>query len=98
MSRRPSAGRAGHRWRTISAEFKRQCRATNAPCWRCGQPIDYDAKPQTPNAFEPDHYYPVSTHPHLANDPANLRPSHCRCNRSRGNEAAVVGTWARSDF
>jgi 5-methylcytosine-specific restriction endonuclease McrA len=33
-----------------------------------------------------DHYpYPKSTHPHLAEDPANLAPAHRRCNLSAGN-------------
>ena len=97
-TRRASAGRAGHRWRAISTEFKHRCRALDAPCWICGQPINYDARPQTPDAFEPDHYYPVSTHPHLAEDPANLRPSHSRCNRTRGNAAPLGEVWARSQF
>lgn len=67
------------------------------PCWICTQPIDYDAPPNHPDSFEPDHYYPVSTHPHLANDPANLRASHSKCNRSRGNKPPEQGIWLQAE-
>ncbi|WP_051191578.1 HNH endonuclease [Microbacterium luticocti] len=60
---------------------------TNAPCWLCGQPIDYDAPAHDPAALDLDHAKPIETHPHLALDSSNCRPSHCRCNRSRGSRA-----------
>ena len=67
----------------LKRTFREECRQANLACWICGQPIDYDAAPQTSNAFEPDHFYPQSTHPELAEDKSNLRPSHSSCNRSR---------------
>lgn len=67
----------------LKVMFKQQCRDASAVCWLCGQPINYDAPPNSRDAFEPDHFYPQSTHPELAEDPENLRPSHCSCNRSR---------------
>ena len=88
-----SAGRKGRPWRAMKDALK----ARRLPCHLCGQPIAYDAPPNDPESFEADHYYPVSTHPHLANDPANLRASHSRCNRSRGNQAAQTGTWATAE-
>ena len=83
-------------WRKLAATFKTACRRRNAPCWLCGQSIDYDAPPQAPEAFEADHYRPRDTHPHLALDPTNLRPSHSSCNRSRGT--AQPGTWHQADW
>lgn len=71
-------------------------RARREPCWLCGQRIDYSARPFTDDAFEADHVFPVSTHPHLALDPGNLRASHMRCNRARGNTDAYRGRWVRS--
>lgn len=86
--------RQTHRWRAIVADL----RARKLPCWRCGQPIDYDAARFAPDGFEADHLYPVSTHSHLAPDPANARASHLRCNRFRGNAAPTGGARVRLDF
>ncbi|ATZ08318.1 HNH endonuclease [Corynebacterium striatum] len=73
----------------LAAEFKARCTKDNTPCHLCGQPIDYTAPPQTPDAFELDHYYPRSTHPELVEDPANFRAAHSNCNRSRGKGTAI---------
>lgn len=89
----PKVNRSTWNWRKIKATYRDTCETTNAPCWLCGQPIDYSIRftedeegyAYHPDAFEPDHYYPVSTHPNLREDPANLRPSHASCNRSRGD-------------
>ncbi|MBQ1449899.1 MAG: HNH endonuclease [Eggerthellaceae bacterium] len=60
------------------------------PCWICGQPIDYDAKPSsTPDSWEPDHRFSVHTHPELAEVPENILPSHKRCNRAKGAKAGI---------
>jgi len=65
-------------------------RAKDAPCWICGQPIDYDARPgSTEDSYEPDHYLPVARHPEAQYDLANVRPSHRRCNRVRGARAGI---------
>ena len=71
--------------RTLKKTFRTASEQTNEPCWLCGQPIDYTAPPEHPDAFELDHYHPVSTHPQLMEDPANFRPAHSSCNRSRGD-------------
>ena len=90
--------RNGSLERKVKREFRAQCRAWRPVCWRCRQPIDYEAPPQTPESFEPDHYHPVSTHPHLAYDITNLRPSHCKCNRERGNTPPEQGRWVPADW
>lgn len=95
-----NAGRSGRRWNRLKAEVY----ARRGPCCRCGQPIDYelpylDAATGLPNpqAKSVDHYpYPRSTHPHLAEDPANLAPAHRRCNLSAGNRStAPTGITSR---
>lgn len=45
-------------------------------------------------AFELDHAYPRSTHPELAEDPSNFRPSHRACNikRSDGKGDSPMGS------
>ncbi len=88
----------GNRERAIKREFRARCEGVNAACWQCRQPIDYLARAQTPNAFEADHYHPVSTHPHLGYDMSNLRPSHCRCNRSRQAGPPPTSQWIRADW
>lgn len=56
-----------------------------APCWLCGQPIDYAAQPgTTDDSHELDHYVPVSVDPSLQYDPGNFRHAHRVCNILRG--------------
>ena len=94
-------GRWTRRYNTLRVEFRAICQATDEPCWLCGQPIDY-LLGDSDDAFELDHYYPVSTHPEFNEDPANFKPSHRSCNRRRGNNAPKPGLgtttrhWLRS--
>ena len=85
-----NAGRSGRRWHRLKAEVY----ARRGQCCRCGQPIDYElpyldavtGRPD-PQSKSVDHYpYPRSTHPHLAEDPANLAPAHLGCNQSASNK------------
>lgn len=77
-------GRQGSTWNRLKANVY----ATRAPCCRCGQPIDYTLPYRNavtgdvdPRSKSVDHYpHPLSTHPHLAEDPANLKPAHLGCN------------------
>ena len=76
------AGRSGRRWNRLRQEVK----ARRAPCCRCGQPINLALNWPHPESFSVDHYpHPLSTHPHLAEDPGNLAGAHLRCNQSAGN-------------
>lgn len=97
MSGAVGAGRSGRAWRQLSADFRKVCEESDAPCWMDGQPINYAAGPDEPDAFNVDHFYPVSTHPELGNDPANLRPSHRACNIARGNGDAPLGLGQLSE-
>lgn len=79
------------RWSTTykreRKRFRAQCVKVNAPCHLCGQAIDYTLEDgKDVDSFECDHFYPVDKYPELAEDPANFRPSHRGCNRSRGNK------------
>lgn len=94
----------GHRqWRKLKAEFKAHHAAVRSVCWICLREIDYQ-KPSGPWAFEADHYRPRKTHPHLAFQWSNLRPSHQRCNRSRQHkditDVAIANdsTWVRPSW
>lgn len=82
----------------LRAEMQAHYRAIDAPCWICAQRIDYDAPANNPEALDIDHVKPRKTHRHLALDRNNLRPSHCRCNRSKGVGAAKppLGTVTES--
>lgn len=67
-------------------DYKTQCQETDALCWLCGQPINYHAPAYHPDSFELDHFYPRASHPDLALDESNFRPSHASCNRARGKK------------
>lgn len=91
-------GNSSRAWRTkIRPTFRGQGVKEQAPCWLCGQSIDYTITDITDDAvWEPDHLYPRSTHPHLAEDPGNLRHSHRGCNRTRSNKLSINGLGKRS--
>nr|DAJ39236.1 MAG TPA: restriction endonuclease [Caudoviricetes sp.] len=85
-------GQGTRRYMKLRAIFLDECKEANAPCWLCGQPIDYRIPHNDPvtgavnrEAFELDHAYPRSTHPELAEDPSNFRPSHRACNLKRSD-------------
>lgn len=87
-----SPGQGTRRYMKLRAIFLDECKEANAPCWLCGQPIDYRIPHNDPatgavnrEAFELDHAYPRSTHPELAEDPSNFRPSHRACNLKRSD-------------
>lgn len=55
-------------------------------CHLCGEPIPKHQLPRGhPLRYEADHVLPASTHPHLVLVLTNVRPSHSRCNKYRGN-------------
>lgn len=82
---------------SLTRELKALWRAADAPCWLCGQRIDYSAPFNHPDSIEPDHVKPRKTHPHLTLDRNNLRPAHCRCNRSKGARAAGLSLGEPSE-
>jgi len=89
--------RSGKRLRK---EFREQCEKVNAPCWMDGMPIDYTAPWDdfgNDDRYQMDHFFPVSTHPGLQDDPTNFRASHAGCNlaRSNGDPVAPLGIPSR---
>lgn len=76
------------RYQAARTRYRNECWQTNAPCWLCGQPIDYNLRWPHPDSWSLDHKITVST-PVLgaryALDPGNFRPSHLHCNQERGN-------------
>lgn len=82
------------RQHTQRIQFRAECEEHDRRCWICLIPIDYAAPFDdytNDDRFQEDHFYPVSTHPELQDDPENKRPSHAGCNRERGNGAPNVG-------
>ncbi|MGW0035731.1 HNH endonuclease [Gordonia sp. NPDC003376] len=73
-------------YRKARARFRALCAKAGVPCHLCGREIDYSLiDGRDAEAFECDHFYPVSKRPELAYDAANFRASHMACNRSRGD-------------
>lgn len=89
------------RFKALRELYREECATNNATCWICGQTIDYTAAPNdyaNNDRYQLDHYYPVSTHPELHEDPANFRPAHAGCNLARGNSTNITtleGTMSR---
>lgn len=83
-----NAGRRGARWEKLKANLRLQHR----PCCRCGQPIDYTLRYPHPDSYSVDHYpHPLSTHPHLAEEPTNLAAAHLHCNQEAGGRPRNPG-------
>lgn len=80
------SGRAGSRWRRVRLLAWNRDRRLKAVCHICGEPIDYTIPASSaPLSWEPDHIVAFSKAPELELDLNNIRPSHMRCNRQRGN-------------
>lgn len=91
-------GRSGGRYRALA----RQIRATETHCWRCGQRIDWSIPHRddfglvNQDSGTVEHKLPLSTNPHLAEDPGNLAASHWRCNAQAGNRGNQLGLGQRT--
>ena len=88
------------RWPYIRKMAWDRDRKTRAKCHICGEDIDYFVPPSsTPDAYEPDHIIPVHLRPDLELDLNNIKASHRRCNRQRGdgqsNASNDVGRHSR---
>lgn len=91
-------GRAS-RWPYVRRMAWNRDRKDRAPCHICGQPINYFLQPSScDEAYEPDHVIPVSKAPELELDLNNIKASHRRCNRNRGdgtNGENTIGMQSR---
>lgn len=88
-------GRNTATWARLRRRLRADAEKRGDRCWICGGEIDYLAPAHHPDAWEPDHVRPVSTHPELAEDPANIRSSHASCNNARGSGGTATGLGAR---
>src|SRR4051812_24989337 len=52
--------------------------------------IDYDPTAENEQSFSLDHRFPVSTHPHVAENAGNFEASHLDRNKRRGNRDAPL--------
>lgn len=86
-------------YQALLVDLRAAYAAVNAPCGICGQPIDYSLPMgiNEPDALEVDHIKPRKTHPHLALDRRNCRPSHSRCNRAKGATAGPLSLGQPSE-
>lgn len=77
-------GRTGRPWRRTRARMIQLWRQDDAPCWLCGQPIDWDLPAQHPMAATVDHLDPLSLGG-APLDTTRMAPAHMGCNARRGN-------------
>lgn len=82
--------RSTRRHKLLRQQFRAECEAEDVPCWICGLPIEYALRAGA-DAFQLDHYKPVSKFPQHVDDPANFKASHARCNAARGDGAPMAG-------
>ena len=87
------------RWPYIRAQAWNRDKKARAVCHICNEPIDYFVPPSsTPDSYEPDHVVPVHMRPDLELDLGNIKASHRRCNRQRGdgtNGTNIIGERSR---
>ena len=69
-------------WEALAVATIQQARLDDAPCFRCGQQIDYNAPPNSPRAPTADHIHPIGAGGDLLTD--QLAPAHRGCNSSHG--------------
>lgn len=67
----------------------RRLRASGAPCWICGHPIDPSIPQGSPLCMEADELLPVSLGGSPF-DPSNIAAAHQCCNRWRGNKTVAA--------
>jgi hypothetical protein len=73
-------------------------KARRERCCRCNQPINYALAWPDPESFTVDHYpYALSTHPWMAEDPANLHAAHLVCNQAGGAKGPMPGLGSPSE-
>lgn len=78
-------------WDRLAASVIAQARVDDAPCIRCGQPIDYNAAPNAKNGPTADHEAPIGLGNPLLTD--QVGPAHRSCNSSHG---AKLGNMLRA--
>lgn len=74
-------------YKKASEQFRKKCssfRGGGAPCWLCGQSINYHLRFPHPGSFSVDHSIPVNERPELIMDTTLWKPSHFSCNAARG--------------
>lgn len=78
----------GHRRRQEQARW----RASGAPCYICGQPIDYTIPSTEPMGFVIDETIPIALGGRVCH--ANSGPAHRWCNRIKGTHTLA---WAQTE-
>ena len=76
--------RYGPAWPRLRKQRMDAARATDEPCCRCGRPIDYQLKGNTPWGPTVDHLDPLSLGGDINPDMNRLAPAHLRCNSRHG--------------
>ena len=90
-------GHRSSRWPYVRKMAWDRDRRDRAPCHICGERIDYSIPASSaPLAWEPDHIMPFSKAPELELDLNNIKASHMRCNRQRGNGKNDLNVGMRS--
>lgn len=86
--------------RRVKAACFRRDSSAQAPCFWCGNPIDYGIGPYRRGgdvwAWSPEHRLPRDRWPELALDPANIVAAHFHCNAARQDRAGLSAMGVRS--
>ena len=84
------AGGNDPRLKTYARRLLRKAKAAgHPPCALCGGPIAYDAPRWHPLSYDLDEILPRAFGGDPL-DPANVRPTHAHCNRSKGRAVQVA--------
>jgi hypothetical protein len=96
--------RSSHQYQALRAQFRHDEELRwvegrrGAPCWLCGNDIDYRLQHPHPYSWSLDHAVPVHERPELLKDVGNFRSAHLDCNQQRGTDDPALDIGVPSEI
>ena len=89
--------RHSHEYKQLKVSFRFECEhkrnpdgSVGAPCWLCGEDIDYRLRAPHPFSWSMDHVITAQEAPHLMLDKGNVAAAHLDCNLRRGTSEPAL--------
>lgn len=99
------AVRHSHEYKVLKQSYRLECEhkrnadgSKGAPCWLCGEDIDYRLRAPHPFSWSMDHVTPAAEAPWLMLDRNNVAPAHLDCNVRRGTSEPALHLGVPSEI